>query len=176
MASPMQPFGEDHLKETTMRVEEVMSRPVRTCRGTDTLDHAAQLMWEYGVGSLVVEAKGQVRGVITDRDICLAGRFAGKGLWTVPVSAVMSNHVDVVLSHDSVEVAERLMRTRQIRRLPVVDESWKLVGLLSLDDLARESRYQEGRGKPAVRVEDVAKTLAEISRGYDASEPFFSGT
>jgi len=159
-----------------MRVEEIMSRPVRTCKDTDTLDHAAQIMWEYGVGSIVVEAEDHVQGVITDRDICLAGRFRGRGLWTIPVSSVMSTNIDVVLSHDSVEVAERLMRTRQIRRLPVVDESWKLVGLLSLDDLARESRYQEGRGKPAVRVEDVGKTLAEISNGYDASEPFFSGT
>jgi CBS domain-containing protein len=159
-----------------MRVEEAMSRPVRTCKDNDTLDHVARLMWEHGVGSVVVEAKGRVRGVITDRDICLAGRFYGKGLWTIPASEVMSINVDVVLSHDSVDVAERLMRTRQIRRLPVVDESWNLVGLLSLDDLARETRTHEGRGKPAVRAEDVGKTLAEISNGYDTSEPFFSGT
>lgn len=159
-----------------MKVEEAMSRPARTCKETDTLDHAAQLMWEYGVGAIVVEANGRVQGVITDRDICLAGRVSGKGLWTIPVSAVMSINVDVILSQDSVEVAERLMRTRQIRRLPVVDDSWNLVGLLSLEDLARESREHEDRRKPAVRAEDVGKTLAEISIGYDSSEPFFSGS
>jgi CBS domain-containing protein len=157
-----------------MRVEEVMSRPVRTCKETDTLDHAAELMWKHGVGALVIEADGRVLGVITDRDICLAGRFHGQG--TIPVSAVMSINVDVVLSHDSLEVAERLMRTRQVRRLPVVDEAWKLVGLLSLDDLARESRARETGRKPAVRAKDVGKTLAAISSGYDGSGPFFSGS
>ena len=141
-----------------MTVEEIMSQPARSCRETDTLDRAAQLMWEHGVGAIVVEREGRVRGLITDRDICLAGRSPGKGLWTIPVSAVMGAGVDVVMSGESVDVAERLMRTRQIRRLPVVDSTWKLVGLLSLDDLARESCHDGSE----VRPEHVGATLAVI--------------
>jgi len=158
-----------------MKVEKIMSSPARTCSETDTLDRVAQLMWEHGVGSIVVVAGGRVRGLITDRDVCLAGRFSNKGLWTIPVSEVMSVNVDVVRSQESVEVAERIMRTRQIRRLPVIDDSWKLVGLLSLDDLAHESRRHEGDRKPALRAEDVGETLGAISDRYDVSEPFFSG-
>ena len=147
-----------------MRVEEIMSSPARTCLEDDTLDCAARLMWEHGVGAIVVELDGRVRGLITDRDICLAGRFPGKGLWTIPVSEVMSASVDVVMSQESVDVAERLMRTRRIRRLPVVDTSWKLVGLLSLDDLAGESRDEQSE----VRPQHVGATLAAICQRNDA--------
>jgi len=148
-----------------MRVEEIMSRPARTCLETDTLDRAARLMWEHGVGAIVVELDGRVRGLVTDRDICLAGRFPDRGLWSIPVSEVMSVGVDVVMSHESVDVAERLMRTRLIRRLPVVDSSWKLVGLLSLDDLARESRHEQSE----VRPQHVAATLAAVCQRNDAA-------
>src|SRR6516165_9630121 len=101
--------------EENMKVKEIMSHPVRTCSESDTLDRAARLMWEHNVGAIVVEADGRVRGLITDRDISLAGRFTGRPLWTIPVSEVMSVNVEVVRSHDSVDIAERLMRTRQIR-------------------------------------------------------------
>jgi len=152
-----------------MKVQELMSRPVRTCTENDTLNRVARLMWEHSVGAIVVEAEGRVRGLLTDRDICLAGRFSGRALWTIPVSEVMSGRVQVIRSQDSVDVAERLMRTRHIRRLPVVDDTWKLVGLLSLDDLARESRQRHGRRRIAVRTDDVGATLGEICARYGAS-------
>ena len=157
--------------EENMKVKEIMSHPVRTCSESDTLDRAARLMWEHNVGAIVVEADGRVRGLITDRDISLAGRFTGRPLWTIPVSEVMSVNVEVVRSHDSVDIAERLMRTRQIRRLPVVDDSWKLVGFLSLDDLARESRQRHGRRRAAVGADHVGATLAAICERYGASSP-----
>jgi CBS domain-containing protein len=145
-----------------MKIEQLMSHPVRTCSESDMLNRAAQLMWEHDVGCIVVESNGRVQGVITDRDICMAGRFRGQPLWAIRVGEVMSRNVETVHPKDTVETAERLMRARKIRRLPVVDDSNVLVGLISLNDLARETGVRHGRRKAEVTAEQVAETLAEI--------------
>ena len=144
-----------------MKIEQLMSHPVRTCSASDTLDRAARLMWEHDVGCIIVESNGRVEGIITDRDICMTGRFAGKPLWEIPVGEVMSRQVEMVHRKDSVETAERLMRIMRVRRLPVVNDSNDLVGLVSIDDLAREAgSYRHEVEKSA---EQVAATLAEVS-------------
>jgi len=144
-----------------MKVEQLMSHPVRTCSVSDTLDRAARLMWEHDVGCIIVESNGRIDGIITDRDICMAGRFAGRPLWEIPVSEVMSRPAETVHQNDPIETAERLMRTRRVRRLPVVNDSNDLVGLLSIVDLARAAGiYRQEVEKSA---EEVAATLAEIS-------------
>lgn len=143
-----------------MKIEQLMSHPVRTCSASDMLDRAARLMWEHDVGCIVVESDGRVDGIITDRDICMAGRFAGKPLWEIPVRDVMSRPVETVQQNDPVETAERLMRAKRVRRLPVLNDSNDLVGLLSVDDLAREvGAEREGVEDSA---EQVAATLAEV--------------
>ena len=81
----------------------------------------------------------------------------------------MGLSVQVIRNQDSVDVAEPLMRTRHIRRLPVVDHTWKLAGLLSLNDLARESGQRHGRRRTAVRAHDVVATLPEICERYGTS-------
>lgn len=147
-------------KEIPMKVEQLMSHPVRTCSASDMLDRAARLMWEHDVGCIIIVSDGRIDGIITDRDICMAGRFAGKSLWEIPVRDVMSRPVETVHQNDPVETADRLMRTRRVRRLPVVNDSNDLVGLLSLDDLAREvGAKREGVEDSA---EQVAATLAEV--------------
>jgi CBS domain-containing protein len=149
-------------KEIPMKVDQLMSHPVRTCSASDMLDRAARLMWEHDVGCIVVESNGRIDGIITDRDICMAGRFAGKPLWGIRVGEVMSRPVETVHRKDSVETAERLMRIMRVRRLPVVNDSNNLVGLVSLDDLAREAGAQRSGRKVEVSAEQVAGTLAEI--------------
>lgn len=146
-----------------MKVEQLMSHPVRTCSVSDTLDRAARLMWEHDVGCIIVESSGRIDGIITDRDICMAGRFAGRPLWEIPVSEVMSRPAETVHPDDPIETAERVMRTRRVRRLPVVNDSNGLVGLLSIDDLAREAGAQRERKKVEDSAEQVAATLAEVS-------------
>ena len=145
-----------------MRVEQLMSHPVRTCSASDTLDRAARLMWEHHVGCIIVESNGRIDGIITDRDICMAGRFVGKPLWEIPVGEVMSRPAATVHQNDPLETAEGLMRTRRVRRLPVVNDSNELVGLLSIDDLAREAGAQREGEKVEGSAEQVAATLAEV--------------
>jgi CBS domain-containing protein len=76
-------------------------------------------------------------GVITDRDIAMAAYTQSKTLWAVPVSVAMARAVRVCHPSDDVSVAAALMRLKQIHRLPVIDNEGRLVGVVSLSDIAR---------------------------------------
>jgi CBS domain-containing protein len=147
-----------------MKVEQIMSRPVLSCTDTDTLNRAAQVMWENDVGCVVVQANRKLVGIITDRDICMAAYTRGEPLSAIRVSEVMTRTVETVLASDRVETAERLMREKRIRRLPVIDASKALVGFVSLNDLALEAEQRHGRKAAEVTALDVTATLAEIGK------------
>jgi CBS domain-containing protein len=142
-----------------MRVENLMSKDVRCCSASDTLNRAAQTMWEADCGFLrVVDERRHVIGVVTDRDLLMAAYTRGQPLTNVTVDSVMSRNICVCSPDDSPLAAERLMEERQVRRLPVVDGFGELVGVLTLGDLARSSQSN----KKALGVVVVAKTLAAI--------------
>ncbi len=120
-----------------MKVEELMSKPAVTCCVTDNLEVAARLMWEYDCGALpVVGDDGRVVGMITDRDVCMGAYTKGRALHEIPVSVAMVPRVFTCRPDDAVPFAEALMADRKVRRLPVVDDDGRPLGLLSLDDLA----------------------------------------
>ena len=147
-----------------MKVEQVMSRNVKTCRSTDTLNHAAQLMWESDCGCLpVVDDDGHAAGMITDRDICMAAYTQGGPLWSLRVAAAMPREPRTCRPADTVAEAESIMRAAQVRRLPVVDPEERVIGILSLNDVAREVAREGTRsGMPEVGSEEVAETLGAI--------------
>jgi CBS domain-containing protein len=149
-----------------MKISELMTRTVQVCCATDTLDRAAQLMWDHDIGVLpVVDEEGQVIGMITDRDACMAAYTRGGALCEIPVAVAMSKHVVTCGPDDSdAEVAE-LMAKNKIRRVPVVDDQHRPIGMLSLNDLARTMAH--GRDVPATAV---AGTLAAISE-HRGAEP-----
>jgi CBS domain-containing protein len=123
-----------------MRIEELMSDDVQYCSPNDTLDAAARLMWDNDCGCVPVctsDGSPRVVGMITDRDICMSALFNGKPLADLRVSEAMSREIHVCRPADSPVAVERLMRDRQIRRVPVADPSGALLGLISLADLAR---------------------------------------
>lgn len=121
-----------------MNVGELMTRDVRTCAPSDSMNDAARIMWERDCGCVpVVEADGTVVGMITDRDICMAAYTQGRRLMYMNVGSAASKNVVTVGPNDSIRRAEELMRDAQVHRLPVVDTAGRLVGLLSLSDLAR---------------------------------------
>jgi CBS-domain-containing membrane protein len=99
--------------------------------------------------------------MITDRDICMAAYTQGKLLANIPVTSCMSRAVFGCKPTDDLEAAEKLMQTKKVRRLPVVDENGKLAGIISLDDLARGVA---GGAKEQARVteKEVAQTLSGI--------------
>jgi CBS-domain-containing membrane protein len=144
-----------------MNVAKVMTRDASACSPRDTLNRAAQLMWERDCGFLpVIDEERHVVGVVTDRDICMGSYTQGKALWDLPVSSVMSKLVHTCDPGDDATDVERTMRDKKIRRVPVVDGAGELVGVVTLGDLARCS--QSGPLSKATSGLAIAKTLASI--------------
>lgn len=147
-----------------MNVFEVMTRRVYSCRPEDTLATVAGLMWDHDVGCApILDAGGRPVGMITDRDICMAAYTRGAHLAEIDVASVMSRHLYACTPEQSVTEAEDLMRLEQIRRMPVVDAGGKLIGLLSLADVAREAVQQKRRPHGELLDEEVTTTLAAVS-------------
>jgi CBS domain-containing protein len=143
-------------------VHDIMRVRVFTCSLDDTLHRAAQIMWEKDCGCLpVIDSSRHVHAVITDRDICMAALTQGVALAATQVSSAMSRSLAVCSPDDSVGAAEELMRDRQIRRVPVVDASGMLVGMISLGDIARYLRPRAVQA-PASAAQ-LVDTLAAIS-------------
>src|SRR4051794_23228453 len=105
-----------------MQIAQLMTSNVRSCRQTDTLDRAAQLMWDHDIGFLpVVDSLGMLVGVLTDRDVCMAALRRREPLHVLTVDAAMSKHVVMCRPDDATTKATELMAKHKIRRLPVVD-------------------------------------------------------
>ncbi len=123
-----------------MKVEQIMNRDVKTCGPQDPLNRAAQIMWEERCGAVpVVDEQSRPIGFLTDRDICMAAYTQGKPLDALRVETAMARKVVSCGVEDDLGSAARLMQQNRTRRLPVIDQNGKLVGLLSLDDLACEA-------------------------------------
>jgi CBS domain-containing protein len=115
-------------------VSEVMTRGVRVVAPTDTVIAAAQAMRELDVGAIPVCDGVRLVGMVTDRDIVV--RAVAQDRVGVPLSAVMSEGMLYCQQDDSVASAVDAMRSHQVRRLPVVDKDKRLVGIVSLGDVA----------------------------------------
>jgi CBS domain-containing protein len=155
-----------------MKVEQIMSRPALTCSVHDTANRAAQLMWEADIGCVVVVDDERLTGIITDRDLCMAAYTRGATLAHIRVGEVMTRNVAVVRQDDRLGMAEALMRSKKVRRLPVVDTKDQLVGLLSLNDVARAAQQQRGRRVPEVPGDEVIATLGAICEPRRSLESF----
>jgi CBS domain-containing protein len=148
-----------------MRVQDIMTSHVHTCEAEARATAAARIMWEHDVGAVpVVDAQRRPVGMITDRDLCMALYTRGGSLSDHSVASIMSPSIFSCRDRDPLGMAERVMMDRQIRRLPVIDEAGKLVGVLSLNDIAL-ARTRTPVAKVTERVlGDVAGTLAAICR------------
>lgn len=156
-----------------MRIEQLMTKPAITCSTNDTLNTAAQLMWEHDCGAIpVVDEGGRLAGIVTDRDICMATYTRGSAPQAIPVTTAMSRDVCSCAVGDSVETAEQLMRERRIRRIPVVDEAGRPIGLLSLNDITRSAARAKKRGDVDRGVVDTLAAICEPrSAGTRATAP-----
>lgn len=120
-----------------MRVEEIMTKDVRSCGpGTDAAS-AAEIMWTRNCGSVpIVEEGGRVVGIVTDRDLFLAIATGNHKAVELTVGETMSKDLALCSPSDDVRIALKTMAQKQLRRLPVVDEVGRLKGILSLGDIA----------------------------------------
>ena len=125
-----------------------MQREVRTCRANDSLRFAANMMLQRGCGSLpVVSEEGRLVGILTNRNLCIAvcrERILSPA--RTSVSQVASVKVLTVRDDEVSEVAENIMRRHHVRRLPVVDRTGRLVGIVSIHDLAKQAYWAASKG------------------------------
>lgn len=149
-----------------MRVEQLMSRNIRPCGPEDTLQAAARIMWEQDCGCApVVEQNDgdRVVGMLTDRDICMGAYTQCRPLQDITVKTVMAKNVCSCRPTDSIAVALKIMEANQIRRVPVVDDENRLLGLVSLADLAREAAYEHAAARKDVTDAQIGEALEAIS-------------
>ena len=125
-----------------MKVRDVMTREVATISADQTAQEAANFMLQGEAGSIPVTDGEQLIGMITDRDIAVRGVAKGHGPDT-PVRDLMTSGLICAGAHDEMEEVAMRMSEAQVRRLPVLDESDKLVGIVSLGDLSRETEGEE---------------------------------
>jgi CBS domain-containing protein len=143
-----------------------MTRDVSCCISTDSLSVAAQLMWDGDCGAVPVlhPDSGEVVAMITDRDICMATLMSDRPPSAIPVSSAMSRTLYRCSPEDTLAQAESILRSRQIRRLPVTDDDGQLVGILSLADMVRAAARDRVRSRKDVVPEEVTGTLEVICR------------
>jgi CBS-domain-containing membrane protein len=156
-----------------MLIRDLMSTSVQTCHAYESLNAAAQRMWEADIGAVpVLDDKERVVGMLTDRDICMAAHIRGLPLFEIVAAEVMSRTAVTCAPSDTVAHAEELMREHAIRRLPVVDRERHLVGIISMNDLAREASLRR-RGQA-----ELVATMAAICqprRSADAAGRLSAG-
>jgi CBS domain-containing protein len=125
-----------------MRVSEAMTREIRIADPNQTIREAARTMADIDAGVLPVGENDRLVGMITDRDIAIRGVAQGKGP-DAKVRDVMSSDVKYCFSDQEVEEVTRNMADIQVRRLPVVNREKRLVGIISLGDIATSSERRE---------------------------------
>lgn len=133
-------------------VTDVMSRNVRTLSPSNTIADAAMAMEELNVGVIPVCEGDTLLGVVTDRDIVVRAVAQGLGGDT-PLAKVMSTDIRTARESDDLDTVLADMASSQIRRLPVLDAEKRLIGIISIGDIALKGQDEE----------DVGQSLGEIS-------------
>ena len=125
-----------------MKVRDAMTRDVRLVKPEQTIREAAQVMGEIDAGSLPVSNNDRLVGMITDRDIAVRAVAAGKAPDT-KVADVMTEELLYCFEDEELEEVSRNMGDVKVRRMPVVNRDKRLVGIISLGDLAKHEDASE---------------------------------
>jgi len=123
-----------------MQVREVMSKDVLLTSPDDTIEKAATLMGQVNCGALPVGENDRLVGMVTDRDITLRAVAKGNSPDHCTVREVMSPDIKYVFEDEATEAAAESMSKLQVRRLPVLNRQKRLVGIVSLGDLALKQK------------------------------------
>jgi CBS domain-containing protein len=137
-----------------MKVKDLMTTDVKRCSPETNLAAAAKIMWEGDCGAVpVTDERDHVVGVITDRDICIAAATRPSSEAEIPVKDVISKEVYTCAPGDDTRAALETMKARKVRRLPVVEQGGRLVGIVSIHDIAVQSRSRSGDVSPDAVLE-----------------------
>jgi CBS domain-containing protein len=136
------------------KCSEIMTRNVKTASREATLQEVAALMRDGDMGAMPIVEDNKLVGIVTDRDIVIRAIAEGKDVSTA-IGGVMTSEIFAVRENDFVFEAIRLMGDKQVRRVPIINETGELVGIIAMADVALETEDER----------EIAETLEEISSG-----------
>ncbi len=148
-----------------MKVSEAMTREVRLARPDQSIREVAQLMGEPDIGAVPVEDNDRLVGMITDRDIAVRAIAEGRGPDT-QVRDVMTSDIKYCFDDQSIDEVTRNMGDLQVRRLPVVNRDKRLVGILSLGDLAVENQWADEAGEALSQISQPGGRTSQSSQQH----------
>jgi CBS-domain-containing membrane protein len=154
-------YGRSPYDLNNVRAGDVMTRNVVTIYPNDTVEFAARLMGECNCGALpVVNDNGRLIGMVTDRDLTIRIAGRGKDPRRARVDECMTNESFACHANDSLKDCMRQMARHQIRRLPIINDRYQVVGIVSQADLARYAVVYQGRGERRAMA-DVLCAISE---------------
>ena len=141
-----------------MKIRDVMASDVETCRPDTDLATVVRMMWDRDCGFIpVVDTAGALRGVVTDRDICIASATRRVLPEYMTAHQAMTHPVHACLPDDDIAEALAAMKQYKIRRMPVIDSDCLVKGVISMNDIVMAS--EQGLGPDA---KEIVSTLAAI--------------
>ncbi len=152
-----------------MKVNDVMIRDVRACDPDINLENVAMIMWNNDIGAVpVVDQSGRPLAVITDRDIAMATALNHRPLWEMTSREVTQNRpLYTCNEQDDIKTALKIMWAQKVRRLPVVNGTGQLQGILSIDDvIVLAERGMRGQGSPELSYDDAMNALKAVSKHH----------
>src|SRR4030081_1278388 len=126
-------------KEASMKVKDVMHRGVAWVEPQTPIAEIARKMRDEDIGAVPVGENDRLVGMVTDRDIVTRGLAKVRNYMDLVASDVMTKPIVYARADEDVEDALHIMAKNQIRRLPVIDENKRLVGMLSLGDISEKA-------------------------------------
>jgi CBS domain-containing protein len=156
-------LGQSPAREGELSVREIMTEAVASCSPDESLNAAARHMWEHDCGAVPILMNRELVGIITDRDICMAAYTQGRPLASIAIKDVMARHVHSCRSDDTLARVASLLAEAQVRRLPVVDAERRLVGIVSIADIARSAPVL-GQREAAELVLQLTRAVSQRSR------------
>lgn len=137
-----------------MKVKDCMCHEVAYLTPESTVKDCAKLMCNKHVGCIpVCDESKKIVGLVTDRDVILRSIACDKDVKNTPISDIMTCKVCCCYQDEEIEQVEKIMSDEQIRRLPVVDENNKIIGIITLGDLSANQN---------INTEGVCRTLENI--------------
>ncbi len=152
-----------------MNVRDLMTKTVCCCNPQDNLESIALMMMDNDCGSIpITNELGQPVGMITDRDIALAAAARHKALWQLRAEDFITGQpVSQCTADDDIHAALSVMQRARVHRLPVVDGSGEIQGILSVDDVVNVAeRGVRGLGAPELSYDDALMTLKAVARHH----------
>lgn len=150
---------ENHEEDIMKTIAQVMTHDVTVVGPHDSVRHAAQIMSDWDIGALPVCDGERLLGMITDRDITIRAATSSRSTDEIRIAEVMTDEVSWCFDDQSIHEVLQQMRDQQVRRIPVLDRDMRLVGMVTIGDLASRADA------------DIDDTLKQLSRPSPASGP-----